>query len=240
MEMDYTNLFAAVLLSFVIERILAVFFDLSGLDKELKLDGVWSKQNAPNYFNNSFKGIVAAVVAVIICLLADINVINEIIKNSKGADPSGLPSWLGEIMSGIFIAGGSQGSVKLFQDVLGFSKDNREKVNNLQEKNMKAQEEKASRDEVAAKLERTRMENALFVEENKDKVLKFQVETDAQIAEIERRKKIKDVQKRAGVSIDPKLLSSPADVYLKDVIENWDEFIVLRAELKSGVATGSH
>ncbi len=229
--MVYADLIAAVLLSFVVERVLAVVFDISGLGEKVKLGGAWVDRTAPSFRGASFKGVIAAAIAIAIAIAGDLNIIDEIITNATGQADTGIPSLLGQILTGVFIAGGSQGSVKLFQDVLGFSKANRDVIRRSSEAAAKAREEKGKRDQIAAKLERTRIENALAAAENDEKLAAFRADTDKKVMEIEGRKRLEDARKSAGVSVDPKYLSRPSDPYLRDVIANWDEFVALRAEL---------
>jgi hypothetical protein len=113
-------LFVAVLLSFVIERALAVIFDIPAVDKWLKLRG------------SSLKGIVAAALAVTICIVGDLDVVSKMLEYG-GSEPNAA-GLLGNIVTGVFIAGGSQASVKLFQDILGFSKEHRDRLDEFQRK----------------------------------------------------------------------------------------------------------
>ena len=231
--MTYENLFAAVLLSFIVERTLAVVFDISGMDAKLKLSGSFVNKNAPNFAGASLKGVVAAVLATAICLFTGLNILNEILAGAEVPNTSLPPSVLGEVMTGIFIAGGSQASVKLFQDVLGFSKANRDVVKEARVEVEKAQQEKAKRDQAAAALERTRFETALKAAEKEDRLTSFRADTAFEVARIERKKEIEAASKKAGIIRDPLLLRSPTDPYLRDVIDNWEEFVALRADLRA-------
>ena len=237
MDMVYDDLIAAVFLSFVIERVLAVFFDITGLESRVKFDGPWTEINAPTFRGSSLKGIIAAAIAIVICVKGDINVITEILQNAGKPATGGLDAWFGEWMTGVFIAGGSQGSVKLFQDLLGFSKANRDIINKSKEAQELARKEQAVRDQKAAELERKRLESALTSVANEEKLLGYRVETNVKLAEIKRRQRLREAERH--VAVDPKYLSSPADAYLKDVIGNWDEFVTLRAELRSEAANGN-
>ena len=231
--MTYENLFAAVLLSFVVERTLAVVFDISGMDERLKLSGNFVNKNAPSFAGASMKGILAAALAIVICISTGLNILNEILNDAQVPNTSLPPAVLGEVMTGIFIAGGSQASVKLFQDVLGFSKANRDVVKQARVEAEKARQEKAKRDQAAAALERTRFETGLKAAENEDRLASFRADTAIEVARIERKKEIEAASKRAGIVRDPLLLRSPADPYLRDVIDDWEEFVALRADLRA-------
>ena len=133
-------LFAAVLLSFVIERALAVVFDIPKVEEWVKVRG------------SSLKGMVAAAVAVTICIAGDLDVVSSMLKYG-GATNAGELHVLGNIITGIFIAGGSQGSVKLFQDVLGFSKEQRDRVDDVTLKQLAVDELKLEREALQSKAE---------------------------------------------------------------------------------------
>ena len=134
-------LFVAVLLSFVIERALAVVFDIPAVDQWAKLRGSW------------LKGTTAAVLAVAICSIGNLDVVSKILEYG-GAEPNAAGT-LGTIVTGVFIAGGSQASVKLFQDILGFSKEHRDRLDEVQRKEIEAKELALEREALEQQVEIT-------------------------------------------------------------------------------------
>ena len=66
--------------------------------------------------------------------------------------------------------------------------------------------------------------------------MSFRAETAIKLAEIERRNELDEAAKKAGITRDPILLRSPTDPYLRDVIDNWEEFVALRADLRAEAA----
>lgn len=157
--MDLTPLFALVIISILLERFLAVFFDIVWVSDKLKVeipDGgseVWRGHHV------SLKGLIAAVVGVAFCLLTGFDVINPLIV-VEGVKPL-EPAILAQFITGVIIAGGSQGSVKLFQDVLGFSKTNRDAVKALRRNQEEVQRIRTENDKAAASVERLRHETEL-------------------------------------------------------------------------------
>ena len=88
-----------VILSFLLERALAPFFESRIFIGRFKQKGL--------------KEIIAVIVGAIICIVWQFDAISIIVlKDSM--------TLLGEIITGAVIAGGSKASIKLFRDVMGF------------------------------------------------------------------------------------------------------------------------
>jgi hypothetical protein len=104
-----TELILVVLLAFLIERALAVIFDMEKVE--------------PTVSRLDLKPIIAMIVSVALCYGLKINVIAAM---AKGAAPLGNLEWLGYAITGLIVAGGSAGAVKLFQEVLGFRRSLRD------------------------------------------------------------------------------------------------------------------
>lgn len=143
-EIDPIPIVIVVLLSFIIERALAVFFDLTGLGSRLK----WPPGDDPSQKGTSFKGLIAAAVSIVICWFSGLDVVNAILAGNVDS----IPKWAGTTITGLVIAGGSQGSVKLFQDVLGFSKTNRDLINLTRKKQEEAKSAQADSDKLDAQV----------------------------------------------------------------------------------------
>lgn len=129
-------LFAVVLLSFVVERALAVVFELPYVDREIHVVPNPDDPARPR----SIKGYIAAAVSIAICMAAGLNLPDAIFRTAGDAasDADALSGSLGAILTGLVVAGGSQASVKLFQDVLGVSRERRDHVKRLQEEQIAA------------------------------------------------------------------------------------------------------
>lgn len=87
-----------IILAFVIERALAVIFE--------------SKIWLTRFDRPGLKEIIAAIVSIWVCFRWQFDAVGMIILTEKTTPP-------GFILTGLVIAGGSKGSIKLFQDVLG-------------------------------------------------------------------------------------------------------------------------
>lgn len=159
--MEYMGpLFKLVLLSILIERFLAVFFDLTGVKERLQTDISSSTLPSGQARKFSFKGLIAAGVGILVCITTGFDVVNPII-DAKPAGLRPLDDKLAQIITGIIIAGGSQGSVKLFQDILGFSKDNRDILKQTSIKQQQAAQIRADAEKKAAEVEQLRQISAL-------------------------------------------------------------------------------
>lgn len=97
-------LMAVVLLSLVIERALSLLFESKFfLDIETRRDKAGK---------GSFKPLIAFVVAATACVMWKFDALS--VMFSRGA-----VTYLGCVITGAVVAGGSKGSLKLFRDVLG-------------------------------------------------------------------------------------------------------------------------
>lgn len=106
------ELIKVVLLAFMVERGLAVIFDMERVE--------------PALARKDLKPVIAMVVSVALCYGLKIDVIGKLA--SQGAALSGSLEWLGYGLTGLVVAGGSAGAVKLFQDVLGFRRSVRDET----------------------------------------------------------------------------------------------------------------
>ena len=88
---------AVVVLSFVIERALAVIFEHKLFLK--RFDG------------KGLKELIAVVVSVLVCARWNFDAISMIVLTDH-------TTFVGELLTGMVIAGGSKASLKLFHDVL--------------------------------------------------------------------------------------------------------------------------
>ena len=167
--MEYIGpLFKLVLLSILIERFLAVFFDLAGVKEKLQANVSSSTLPSGQARKFSFKGLIAAGVGILVCVTTGYEVVNSILlAEPKMLDDDGknlinpLEPVLAQIITGVIIAGGSQGSVKLFQDILGFSKDNRDILKETSLKQQEAAQIRAKAEKMAAEVEHLKNTNAL-------------------------------------------------------------------------------
>lgn len=160
--MEYMGpLFKLVLLSILIERFLAVFFDLTGVKEKLQVDVSSSTLPSGQPRKFSGKGLIAAGLGVAVCLSTGFDVVNAILLAEPKKDIEGLDPYFAQVITGVIIAGGSQGSVKLFQDVLGFSKDNRDLLKQTSIKQQEAAQIRAEAEKKAAEVEHLRQTAAL-------------------------------------------------------------------------------
>lgn len=102
-----------VLLSMFIERCLAFFFDWKRI--AAKLDG------------KDVKPLIALVMSVGFCFAYDFNVIGALFPKVTITPGSGK-YYLSIGLTGLVVAGGSAGAIKLFQDVLGFNRQSRDAI----------------------------------------------------------------------------------------------------------------
>lgn len=101
-HIDWEQLFevlaAVVVLSFVVERALALVFE--------------HRWYVARYSERGFKAPIAFAFSIAICLHWDFDLVSVLLTNEKTA-------FIGKILTAAVIAGGSKASIKLFQDVLG-------------------------------------------------------------------------------------------------------------------------
>src|SRR6266568_4591217 len=89
---------AIVVLSFILERALAILFESQFFIKRFEGLGV--------------KELIASAMCIAVCIFLKFDALSMIILNDH-------TTVFGEIVSGAVIAGGSKASLKLFHDVLG-------------------------------------------------------------------------------------------------------------------------
>lgn len=202
--MEFGNLAAAVLLAFVIERVFAVIYDLQWVNDKIKAND-----------GNSFKGLIAAGASVALCWAMDINVLRDVGSLTE-TDAADVPSFFAYLISGLLVAGGSQGAVKLFQDVLGFSKANRDILKLAEKEEAQARIKTAQKKAVEASLDAEQLGIELDLKRKK------------RLGSL-----ITGTEAGSVPGVKPEHMVSTTDPYLRDVIDNWEEFVLLRAELKA-------
>lgn len=132
-------LIKVVVLAFMIERALAVIFDTDRVRDYLVRSG------------NDLKPWVAIAVSVTACYGLKINAVGPLGGPGAALGDGSYLAWLGTAITGLVVAGGSVGAVKLFQDVLGFRRSTRE-----QAREAAALETAALKAEAGARLERAK------------------------------------------------------------------------------------
>jgi hypothetical protein len=103
-DVAFEVLGALVLLSFILERALAVLFE------SRLFVGLERRRNATR--QGTYKPLIAFAVAALACILWKFDAVSIILTREK-------ISILGCLITGAVLAGGSKASVKLFHDVLG-------------------------------------------------------------------------------------------------------------------------
>ncbi len=136
-------LIKVVILSFLVERSLAVIFDMDGLRALLKRKG-------------DIKPVVAILVSVGACFALHLDAIAPLGATGATIAESSDIKWLGYFLTGLVVAGGSAGSVKLFQDILGFRRSSREQIKAVEEL-----EQQAAATEARARVEKAQAEIAV-------------------------------------------------------------------------------
>lgn len=126
-------LIKVVILSFLIERALAVVFDMDTMDKRLRRDG---------------KPLVAILVSIAACFVLQLDAVSPLGSTGAFLAAGSSVKWLGYLLTGLVVAGGSAGAVKLFQDVLGFRRSTRD-----QAKETERIESEAAKAQAEARLE---------------------------------------------------------------------------------------
>jgi len=98
-ERLFEVLIALVVVSFLLERALALLFETRAYINRAQ--------------GKSLKELIAFVVGVLVCWYWDFDAFSMIFLKEKVTFP-------GVVITGAIVAGGSKGSVKLFRDLLGF------------------------------------------------------------------------------------------------------------------------
>lgn len=93
-----------IVLSFLVERMLAVVFESK------PYEALHARRTAQG--KGSHKATIAFIVSVLLCVLWQVDIMAVLMTNAH-------VSILGNIVTGGVIAGGSKASIKLFHDVLG-------------------------------------------------------------------------------------------------------------------------
>lgn len=172
-DIDIIPLIAVVIVSVILERILAVLYDIPLLEKKLKISE-----------DLSLKGIIAILAGVAFCWYTGLDAINPLIIDIV---VTALPQEIAYIMTGVLIAGGSQGSVKLFQDILGFNKKNRDIIKlahheelNSQMKQSEKIQAQALRDKAKAELDAKKKNTELeeIKHSNEQKLMERHIEKE--------------------------------------------------------------
>jgi hypothetical protein len=143
-------LIKVVVLAFLVERALAIIFDMKWI--------------APRLERGDLKPFIAIVVSITACFLLRIDALSPLAPDL--AEPERLGR-IGYFLTGLVVAGGSAGAVKLFQDVLGFRRTSREQL-----KAVDALERQAAMEEAEARVEKAKAEKA--VAQATEKVASFQ------------------------------------------------------------------
>jgi hypothetical protein len=110
-------LIKVVLLAFFVERALAVIFDMERVEPMIR--------------RNDLKPVVAMAVSIALCFGLNIDAVSPLAPESALLK-STHSSWLAVTLSGLIVAGGSAGAVKLFQDVLGFRRSVRDETKQVE------------------------------------------------------------------------------------------------------------
>jgi hypothetical protein len=98
-ERTFEVLTMIVIVSILVERGLSILFESRVFISKLKDKG--------------YKEIIAFVVSTAVCWRWDFDAISTILLKEKN-------TYIGFILTGAIVAGGSKGSIKLFRDLLGF------------------------------------------------------------------------------------------------------------------------
>jgi hypothetical protein len=98
---------AIVVLSLIIERALAPVFEWRPILKALDKKGL--------------KEPIAVIVSVVVVVFVELDAIAVIFSQENN-------SWIGFLITGLVVAGGSKGSVKLFRDYLGWKSTARKEL----------------------------------------------------------------------------------------------------------------
>jgi hypothetical protein len=111
------ELIKVVLLAFFVERALAVIYDMERVE--------------PVLVRGDLKPVISVFVSIALCYGLKINVVG--VLAAPDAALAGNLEWLGIAVTGLVVAGGSAGAVKLFQDVLGFRRSVRDEAKQVEQ-----------------------------------------------------------------------------------------------------------
>ena len=124
-------LITIVILSFFIERALSLLFETrwfiytfesSEVTNEImRISGEKPGNSRLKKKKNGVRELIAFIVSVAICFIWQFDAISITLQSKNEM------TWYGMIITGAIIAGGTKGSIKLFNDVLGF-KSSAEKI----------------------------------------------------------------------------------------------------------------
>jgi hypothetical protein len=117
-------LITIVILSFFVERALSLLFESrafiyrtesSEVVNGIKLaSGEKTSDIKPQTKKNGVKELISFIVSVAVCFIWQFDAITITLQTKNEM------TWYGMIITGAIIAGGTKGSIKLFNDVLGF------------------------------------------------------------------------------------------------------------------------
>ena len=143
-----------VVIAFLLERVLAFVFEYH-----------WMKALTDRY--NGIKGPLALGLAWLVCYLYNFDVLAMLFA-PRDAEP--VPTQLGVVITAGIVAGGSAGAISLFQGVLNFGKESRDKLISAKKLKASAQEDVAEAEALRARaaLEDTRKSLGLTAEPSKE------------------------------------------------------------------------
>lgn len=107
-ERTFEALVGIVILSFLIERALALIFESRLFIDKMENGGVKR--------GRGIKELIALAVSIAICLIWKFDAISIIFLTAK-------TTVLGSVITGAVVAGGSKASIKLFKEMMGFMSD---------------------------------------------------------------------------------------------------------------------
>lgn len=207
-EVILTAFFFIVVYAAVVERALALFFDIPWVDERLK----W-KNPAGTDGVVTWKGLIAALAGIILCYNIDLDLIAILVQaqdNALSAAETTAPknTIYGVILTGMVVAGGSQGAVKLFQDVMGFSKVHRDAAKGLRQAEVAAKTAEAESRKAEAEAQRVRSivgKNAAILKDAGRPALRtvaaFSFFEDNDVVRRALDQRIADPQRRSALSI---------------------------------------
>jgi len=116
-----------VVLSIIVERALAVLFELRIVDVILKKPGPEGKEHgkvvlvsrvAP-WFSGTVKGLFTLVVCGLITFYFRVDIMKDLFLRPQ-------PDWFGMLITAFVLAGGSAGAIAIFQGYLNWGKEGRD------------------------------------------------------------------------------------------------------------------
>lgn len=122
-------LIKVVILAFLIERALVVIFEMEKFEPTLK--------------DKDLKGPIAILVSIAACAVLQIDAFGPLGGKDGPIGSGGAFHWISYFLTGLVVAGGSAGAVKLFQDVLGFRRTSRDELKRIETTEREAQETEA-------------------------------------------------------------------------------------------------